>query len=100
MAAFACICFLVGVVLGLRFKVLILVPTIGFSVVAVAANGIVIGESLSCGGLRWSWSWPQRRFSWATSVGPSRGCSSARPAPRSDRRRVSTSRSRMRPAES
>jgi hypothetical protein len=46
MAALASICFLVGAVLGLRFKVLILVPAIGFATVVVTANGIVIGESL------------------------------------------------------
>jgi hypothetical protein len=46
MGALASICFLVGAVLGLRFKLLILVPAIGFLVVGVIANGIVIGESL------------------------------------------------------
>jgi hypothetical protein len=46
MAAIASICFLFGAVLGLRFKLLILVPAIGFSVLVVTANGIVIGESL------------------------------------------------------
>jgi hypothetical protein len=46
MAAIASICFLVGVMLGLRFKVLILVPAIGFSALGIVANGIVIGESL------------------------------------------------------
>jgi hypothetical protein len=46
MAALASICFLVGAVLGLRFKVLILVPAIGFSVLVVTAYGIVIGGSL------------------------------------------------------
>jgi hypothetical protein len=46
MVALASICFLAGAVLGLRFKVLILVPAIGLSVVVVAmANGIVLGES-------------------------------------------------------
>jgi hypothetical protein len=46
MAALASICFLVGTVLGLRFKVPILFPAIGFSVLGVIANGIVVGESL------------------------------------------------------
>ena len=46
MEALASICFLVGAVLGLRFKVLILIPAIGLSVLVVTANGIVIGESL------------------------------------------------------
>jgi len=46
MAALAGICFLVGAVLGLRFKVLILVPAIGFSVLVVTVNGIVLGESV------------------------------------------------------
>jgi hypothetical protein len=46
MAALAGICFLVGAVLGLRFKVLILVPAIGFSMVVATANGIVRGEGV------------------------------------------------------
>jgi hypothetical protein len=46
MAALASICFLVGAVLGLRFKVLILVPAIGLLVVVASASGIVLGESL------------------------------------------------------
>jgi hypothetical protein len=46
MAALVGICFLVGAVLSLRFKVLILVPAIGCSVVMVTANGIVLGESV------------------------------------------------------
>jgi hypothetical protein len=52
MVALASICFLVGAVLGLRFKVLILVPAIGVSV--VTANGIVNGESLWRLALSWS----------------------------------------------
>jgi hypothetical protein len=46
MAAFASICFLVGLVLGLRFRLLILVPAIGFSLLGVTANGVVTGESV------------------------------------------------------
>jgi hypothetical protein len=46
MTALARICFLVGAVLGLRFRVLILVPAIGLSVAVATANGIVLGESL------------------------------------------------------
>jgi hypothetical protein len=46
MTALASICFLVGAVLGLRFRVLILVPAIGLSVAVAIANGIVLGESL------------------------------------------------------
>ena len=46
MAALAGICFLVGAVLGLRFRVLILVPAIGLVAAGVTANGIVIGDSL------------------------------------------------------
>jgi hypothetical protein len=34
------------VVLGLRLRVLILVPAIGFSVLGVTANGIAMGETL------------------------------------------------------
>jgi len=46
MTILASLCFLVGAVLGLRFKVLILVPVTGLSWVLVIANGIVNGESL------------------------------------------------------
>ena len=40
------ISFLVGVVLGLRFKVFILVPAIGLALALVAVNGIVIEEGI------------------------------------------------------
>lgn len=46
MTAVASICFLVGAALGLRFRVLILVPAVGFSAAVVAAGGFVNGESL------------------------------------------------------
>jgi hypothetical protein len=99
MAALASICFLVGAVFGLRFKVLILVrpsdSQCWWSPLTVLFSG------RACGGLRWSGSSPQQRFSWATSVGQSRSCSSRRLlAARSGRGRASAGQFRTRPAES
>ncbi len=39
--------FLIGAVLGTRFKVLVLIPAIGLTVSAILAAGIVRGESIS-----------------------------------------------------
>jgi hypothetical protein len=38
---------LIGAVLGMRFKVLILIHTIGFALIAILAGGIVRGDSAS-----------------------------------------------------
>ena len=48
MAVLASFCFFVGAALGLRFKVLILVPAIGCLVLGVTASGVLIGESGWC----------------------------------------------------
>jgi hypothetical protein len=40
------ICFLIGGVLGLRFKVFILIPTIVLALALVAANGVVVEEGI------------------------------------------------------
>ena len=37
---------LVGIVVGLRFKVFILVPTVGLATALVAANGIMLGDGI------------------------------------------------------
>jgi hypothetical protein len=47
MAIFIPVLFLVGAVLGMRFKVLILIPAIGFAVGVVLAAGIAGGASLA-----------------------------------------------------
>lgn len=39
--------FLIGAVLGMRFKVLVLIPAIGFVLIAVLAGCFVGGESIS-----------------------------------------------------
>jgi K+-transporting ATPase c subunit len=46
MLILAIISFLIGVSLGLRFKVLILAPAIGLALALVAANGIVVEEGI------------------------------------------------------
>jgi hypothetical protein len=46
MAVLSTICAIVGLSLGLRFKVLILVPAIGFAAAIIAAGGIAGGDSL------------------------------------------------------
>jgi hypothetical protein len=45
-AALSTISLVVGVVLGLQFKVLILVPAIGIAAAIIAASGFANGESL------------------------------------------------------
>ncbi len=48
---------LIGAVLGMRFKVLILILAIGFALIAILAGGIVRGDSVSAtlmaAGLAW-----------------------------------------------
>ncbi len=48
---------LIGAVLGMRFKVLILILAIGFALIAILAGGIVRGDSMSAtlmaDGLAW-----------------------------------------------
>ncbi len=39
--------FLIGAALGMKFKVLILIPAIGFALIAVVAGGIAYGDSVS-----------------------------------------------------
>ena len=39
--------FLLGAVLGMRFKVFILIPAIGFALIAILAGGIARGNSVS-----------------------------------------------------
>jgi hypothetical protein len=46
MAVLSTISFVVGVVLGLKFKVLILVPAIGFAAAIISAGGVANGESI------------------------------------------------------
>jgi hypothetical protein len=46
MLILAIVSFLIGVSLGLRFTVLILVPAIGLALALVAANGIVAEEGI------------------------------------------------------
>jgi hypothetical protein len=47
MSIFIPVLFLVGAVLGMRFRVLILIPAIGFAMVVVLAAGIASGASLA-----------------------------------------------------
>jgi hypothetical protein len=47
MSIFLPVLFLVGAVLGMRFKVLILIAAIGFAMVVVLAGGIAGGASLT-----------------------------------------------------
>jgi hypothetical protein len=47
MSIFIPVLFLIGAVLGMRFKVLILMPAIGFALVVVLAGGIAGGASLT-----------------------------------------------------
>jgi hypothetical protein len=95
-AALAGICFLVGAVLDLRFKALILVPSIGFSVLVATANGIVLGESV--------WRLALVMVVAATAIqldyigGTVAQLFFRAAGPRSGRKRVSTSQSRMLPA--
>ena len=46
MLILATIFFLVGVVLGLRFRMVILVPTVGVAFAMVAFNGVVVGADI------------------------------------------------------
>ena len=47
MSVLMLLAFLIGAVLGMRFKVLVLIPAIGFTLIAVLAACFVGGESLS-----------------------------------------------------
>jgi xanthosine utilization system XapX-like protein len=46
MLILAMICFPIGVVLGLRFRMLILVPAMGLALAMVVFNGVLVGESI------------------------------------------------------
>lgn len=39
--------FLLGAVLGMRFKVLVLIPAVGFILISIAIGGVVHGDAVS-----------------------------------------------------
>ena len=47
MSMFILLAFLLGAVLGMRFKVFILIPAIGFALIALLAGGIARGDNVS-----------------------------------------------------